>query len=302
LTVSRITALPTPSPDHPAPSWLDLVAVLSGLLLMYVPTYLMLDHTIWNVVGQGHGPVMLALTIWLAWQRWPAFWALPSGPATAWGAVALASGLLMYALGRSQDILSIDTLSQIFVLAGICLLYRGRAGLRHMWFPLFFILFLIPIPGSIVDQVTAPLKAAVSYVAESIMYVAGYPIGRSGVMLSIGPYRLLVADACAGLNSIFALEAIGVFYLSVVRHQRRAQDLILAALIIPISFVSNVTRVVVLVLITYYFGDEAGQGFVHNFAGVLLFMVATALTIGVDTVLGWVLGLLWPLPPRPLTP
>ena len=98
-----------------------------------------------------------------------------------------------------------------------------------------------------------------------------------------------MADACAGLNSIFALEAIGVFYMSVAQHASKARNILLDSLILPISFISNVTRVCVLVLVTYYFGDEAGQGFVHGFAGILLFMVATALTIGTDSISGFVL-------------
>lgn len=274
----------------PPPSYPDLGIILGGLLLMYIPTYILLDKTIWNVVGQGHGPVMLALTLWLAWQRWTGFWALPDKSAPLVGGMSLALGLVSYVVGHSQDILFLDTLSQIFVLSGICLIYRGGAGLKAMWFPLFFMLFLVPIPGSIVDKVTGPLKSAVSYTAEAILYHLNYPIGRSGVTLSIGPYRLLVADACAGLNSIFALEAIGVFYMSVVQHANKMRNILLATLIIPISFISNVTRVIVLVLVTYYFGDEAGQGFVHNFAGILLFMVATALTISTDSVLGFILG------------
>jgi exosortase B len=255
---------------------------------MYAPTYITLDKTIWNIVGQGHGPVMLALTLWLIWQRLPDFAKLANtSTAPLAGCTILVLGLLMYIVGRSQDVLFLDVGSQILVLGGTVLLYKGWPGLKLMWFPLFFILFIVPIPGSIVDQITAPLKAAVSYVAENILYALHYPIGRSGVTLTIGSYQLLVADACAGLNSIFALEAIGVFYLSVVGHASKLRNIIIAALILPISFISNVTRVITLVLITYYFGDAVGQGFVHSFAGILLFMLATALTIGTDMILGW---------------
>ncbi len=264
----------------------ELALVLAGLLALYVPTYVILDKTIWNVVGQGHGPVILALMLWLIWQRWPKFVALSSPPANVAGGLTLTVGLLLYILGHSQDILFIDVGSQLLVLAGLFLLYRGWAGLRIMWFPLFFIIFMIPVPGSVVDQVTAPLKQAVSYTAEHVLYWAGYPIGRSGVVLTIGPYQLLVADACAGLNSIFALEAIGVFYMSVAQHTNQLRNGLLAVLILPISFASNVIRVVALVLVTYYFGDAVGQGFVHDFAGIVLFMVATLLTIGTDSILG----------------
>ena len=53
----------------------------------------------------------------------------------------------------------------------------------------------------------------------------------------------------------------------------------LAILIMPIAFCANVVRVMILVLVTYHFGDEAGQGFVHGFAGMVLFMVALALIL-----------------------
>lgn len=270
-----------------SPGRAELLLLAFGLLVMYVPTYIILDKTIWNIVGQGHGPVILALTLWLGWQRWPSFAALPSKPSPVAGSVLFILGLLFYILGHSQDILMFDVGSQILVLAGLFLLYKGWSGLKHMWFPLFFMLFLIPLPGLFVATLTGPLKSAVSYVAENIMYNVGYPVGRSGVTLIVGQYQLLVADACAGLNSIFALEAIGVFYMSIIQHTSKARNVLLALLILPISFVSNVARVIVLVLVTYYFGDEAGQGFVHDFAGILLFMVATVLTIGVDGVLGW---------------
>lgn len=253
---------------------------------MYSPTYVTLDQTIWKIVGQGHGPVMLALTLWLIWQRLPRFLALESKPAHLLGCLSLVVGLATYIVGRSQDILFMDVASQIFVLTGLSLIYKGWTGLRLMWFPIFFLIFIIPVPGSVVDQVTAPLKSGVSYVSEQILYLLNYPIGRTGVTLTIGQYHLLVADACAGLNSIFALEAIGIFYMSIAQHTNKARNIALALCILPISFISNVIRVCSLVLITYYFGDEVGQGFVHEFAGVLLFMLATVLTIGLDSLLG----------------
>ncbi|RRR99918.1 exosortase B [Aquabacterium soli] len=268
------------------PSIPQLLLLAAGLLAMYVPTYIALDQNVWNIVGQGHGPIMLALTMWLAWQRWPSLIDAPYASSPLLASLLMAIGLLSYLVGRSQDILMLDAGSQILVFSSLILFYRGLRGLKHMWFPLFFIIFVVPLPGPLVDAITGPLKNAVSVVAEQIMYKAGYPIGRAGVTLTIGPYQLLVADACAGLNSLFALEAIGVFYMSVVQHTNKLRNIMLAIAILPISFISNVIRVIALVLVTYYFGDAVGQGFVHNFAGILLFMVATMLTIGADSFLG----------------
>lgn len=270
------------------PSWLELGIITLGLLVMFLPTYSKLSEKIWSQDGQGHGPIMLALAAWLFWQRLPNLKFLKdinlSERLTA--VLLFISGCLLYILGRSQDFPEFEASAQLFIFASLLIFYCGAAGLKAMWFPLFFLIFVIPLPSLLVMTITAPLKAGVSYVAEAILYHAGYPIGRTGVTLTIGQYKLLVADACAGLNSIFALEAIGVFYMSVMGYTNKWRNISLAILILPISFVANVIRVITLVLVTYYFGDEAGQGFVHDFAGILLFMVATILTIGADSIIG----------------
>lgn len=268
------------------PSKIDFWLLGVALLVLYIPTYITLDKVVWIREGQGHGPVMLALVLWLIWQRLPRIMVLPDRSAWVSGSLLMSFGAVLYVLGRSQDVMVLDTVSQVFVIAAMTLFYKGWPGLRIMWFPLFFFIFLIPLPTTFVDTVTAPLKMAVSQVSEMILILANYPVGREGVTLAIGPYKLLVADACAGINSIFALEAIGVFYMSVVAHASKLRNVMLAMLILPISFISNVTRVCTLVLVTYYFGDEVGQGFVHSFAGIFLFMVATVLTIATDGLLG----------------
>ena len=130
-----------------------------------------------------------------------------------------------------------------------------------------------------------PMKMAVSYVAENILFWADYPIARNGVILQIGQYQLLVADACAGLQTLLTLEALGLFYLNLVQHTSFFRNVALAILIIPISFTANVIRVIVLTLITYHYGDAAGQGFLHGFAGMVLFISALILILGVDSLL-----------------
>jgi exosortase len=133
-----------------------------------------------------------------------------------------------------------------------------------------------------------PMKMAVSYVTEHILFWVGYPIARTGVILQVGQYQLLVADACAGLQTLLTLEALGLFYLNVVRHTAVLRNVVLALLIIPISFTANVIRVIVLTLITYHFGDAAGQGFLHGFAGMVLFLTALSLILATDSLLQWI--------------
>jgi exosortase B len=200
------------------------------------------------------------------------------------GSFVFIVGLLLYIIGRSQDILLFEIGSAIWLLSAILLIMRGSDALKAMWFPLFFMIFMIPLPSAVVDAVTMPMKMAVSYVAENILFWAGYPIARTGVILQIGQYKLLVADACAGLHTLFTLEALGLLYLNIIRHESLLRNVMLAILIVPISFTANVVRVMVLTLITYHYGDEAGQGFLHGFSGMVLFLTALLLIIGVDSL------------------
>jgi exosortase B len=160
-----------------------------------------------------------------------------------------------------------------------------------MWFPLFFILFMIPLPGFFIDAVTLPMKIAVSYAAENILFWFGYPIARTGVVLQIGQYQLLVADACAGMHTLISLEALALLYLYLVKHDSLSRNITLAILVVPISFAANVIRVMVLTLVTYHFGDAAGQSFVHGFAGMVLFIVALTLIMSADSALQYAVKL-----------
>ncbi len=260
--------------------------VLAALALLYLPTYWSLATSIWQSADQSQGPLMLCASLWLLYERRAAVAALPAAPRNGAGGVVLAVGLLLYVVGRSQSIWIFEVGSQMVVFSGVLLLFKGWAGLRLTWFPIAFLVFMVPLPGPLVAAITGPLKAGVSYVASELLFSWGYPISRTGVILNVGPYLILVADACAGLTSMFSLEAVGILYLGIVRHPSRLHDLALSLLLVPIAFCANVVRVIALVLVTYHLGDAAGRGFLHGFAGILLFCVALALIVPADRLIG----------------
>lgn len=274
-------------PSHWDP--VTAVALLVGFLVLYLPSYWVLGHTVWPTDEQGHGPIILGVAAWLMWRKKDEFAALEGKPALLPAALLLAFSLSLYVFGRAQAILLFEVGSKIPFLLGLLLLFKGWGGVRLLWFPLFFLLFMIPLPEALVSAVTGPLKSAVSAVATQLLYSLGYPVGRSGVVLTVGQYNLLVADACAGLNSMFTLEALGMLYMNLMNYKSVARNVTLAILLIPISFAANIIRVMILVLVTYHFGDAAGQGFVHGFAGMVLFMVALGLMLLVDKPLGWLM-------------
>lgn len=281
----------------------DWLPIIIGLLCLYLPMYSKVSTSLWPNDEYTQGPMALAITLFLLWQKRAHFTSAsiqahglggvlsnkPLKNSMSWvtiiGTLFLILGLICHLLGYLLESFVMQIGSQIPVFTGILLITRGFSMVRAIWFPLFFIVFMIPLPGAFVDAFTLPMKLAVSNVVENILFYFNYPIAREGVMLHIGQYKFMVADACAGLHTLLSLEAMGLLYLHLVKHDSLFRNISLAALIIPISFIANVIRVIVLVLITYYYGDSVGQGFVHGFAGILLFLVALSLIILIDTVL-----------------
>jgi len=283
------TALKTGAGDDAGHSsdlrWMGL-AIAAGLLAMYIPV-VFFDKlgTVWQTEENSHGPIVLAILLWLflVHKRDALLAGLKQPRPRPWiGAGLIAIALYIYAIGRGFDALIFQLGALIPLLAGVLLVISGWPTVRALWFPLAFIVFLIPIPSSIVIELTGALKGWVSTAAEQILYWFGFPIGRSGVILQIGPYQLMVADACSGLNSMFSLSALGALYTYFTHSGSPLRTAIVLTSVLPIAFAANVVRVITLVLITYYWGDEAAQGFLHSAAGLLLFVVALLLLFTVD--------------------
>jgi exosortase B len=285
-----MSAILPPSRKYVGPIWADLaewLPVLLGLAVLFVPTYLSLANGLWTSEDNIHGPIVLAVVLWAIWQKRNILVEKSQNAAPVIGWVILALGLAIYVVGRSQEIVILEVGSQIPILAAVLLLFRGKSAVRKLWFPLLFLVFMLPLPSFIVDALTGPLKQNISVLVENLLYRFDYPIARSGVVLSIGPYQLLVADACSGLNSMISLTTMGLLYLYLMKHDNKLRTIFLLLLIWPIAFFANMLRVITLVLITYHFGDEAGQGFLHGFAGIVLFITALLILIAVDSLLGF---------------
>jgi exosortase B len=275
---------------------LPLLVVILGIVAMYGPTTVELAHGVWSTDRNAHGPIVLAVGLWFLYFKGRSALRehMPAEPAPLLGGLVLLLGMGLFVLGRSQSFYFFEVGSFIPVTLGSLLILCGRKVARHLWFGFVFLIFMVPLPSTVVDSLTQPLKIAVSYSAENLLYHFDYPVARAGVIITIGQYQLLVADACSGLNSLFTLEALGLLYLNVMRHESAVRNAVLALLIVPISFVSNVTRVLVLSLITYHLGDAAGQGFLHGFSGMVLFLTALMLIISLDTFLRWITAS-WPV-------
>jgi exosortase B len=262
--------------------------MFAGLFILSLPTLwdLFVVNGIWLDDEHAHGPIILAISLWLLWKRWQEISnveAFKATPTFAWILFFIAASF--YIPGRALDIIYFEVGAFILFLMGIVLMVGGTALFKKLMFPLFFMLFMVPLPNSLVGPLASFMKEAVSAVTVNILSWAGFEAGRTGVVIYLEQYQLLVADACAGMRTLFMLEALGILYLSLVHHPSMLRNIVLPILIIPISFTANVIRVIALALITYYWGVAAGQGFMHGFAGMVLFLAGLLLMLATDSML-----------------
>jgi exosortase len=259
--------------------------LVGSFLIAYAPTALGLINGPWQTEQEGHGPLIIAASLWLVWQSREQIKSAALIPAPIVGWITLGCGLLLLFMARTQELLTFEVLSAIPVIVGCVLITAGWPLLRILAFPIGFLFFAVPAPDWVIDGLTVPLKVLISDLVTKMLYAAGYPIAQNGVMIMIGTYQLLVIDACSGMNSGFALSAIGVFYAYAFRWGGKARTILLLAAIIPITIFANFIRVVTLVLIAYYGGIDLLEGGAHELTGLGLFVVAVALLLLFDTFL-----------------
>jgi len=257
----------------------------AGIALFAIPTIIFVVQEYWSREDGAHGPIVLFTGMWLIWRQWGD--AIPARRIPDWQRVwvGLVALIGLQVIARITQIVELEGFLMYGVLLVVLYAFVGGEVLRKLWFPLVYLAFIFPPPETLVAAVTVPMKMWLSVAAIRFLDLFGYPIGGEGVRIYIGQYELLVAAACAGINSIISLSAISLFYIY-VRHQAEWQYAALLVLfIVPIALLANFVRVLILILLTYYAGEAAAQGFMHNFAGIVMFAVALASVFALDSVL-----------------
>jgi exosortase len=278
---------PPVAADSPAPrsNLAMLIALVVGALIFAIPTFSFVARESWSTEQGAHGPIVLMTGLWLLVRLWPRAMTVAQKPALLRSLGLLAILLPAYCLSRITQIVELEGYIMYACLVAALYSLIGAAALRQLWFPLFYLVFAFPPPETVVWAVTMPMKMGVSQAAVSLLHAVGYPIGGEGVVIYVGQYQLLVAAACSGLNSIISLSAITLFYIYLRHEANWRYALLLALLIVPVALLANFIRVLILILLTYHAGEAAAQGFLHNFAGLSMFMIALLVMFAIDAKL-----------------
>jgi exosortase len=269
------------------------LALLVGLGALTIPTIISLGEQSWTTELGAHGPIVLAVGAWLLFRGVTAAKPLFAPGSLALSGLVLIVSLGFYVFGRAFDFIPFEAAGLYG--AGVAVLYSriGLKALVNIWFPVAYLAFLIPPPHSFMDRITAPLKQFVSWAAMNILSAAGIPVSREGVTIYVSSYRLLVEDACSGMNSIVGLVAVSLLYIYLLRGSNLRYSALLTATTIPIAILGNIIRIMTLILLTYFGGDEMAQGFLHMTAGMFLFAIDLILVFLADQLLAKILPKSW---------
>jgi exosortase A len=257
--------------------------LLGGLLLVYWQVFRKLLYDWGHDDNYSHGFLIVPVALYFVWERRDALRAIQPRP-TWFGLVVFAGGIFVLLAGILGSELFLSRISLLGVLTGGILFLYGWAHLRALAFPLAFLLLMIPIPAIIFNQIAFPLQLLASRVGEVVIASADVPVLREGNVLVLANTSLEVAEACSGIRSLISLLTLGIVF-GYFTDKRLWVRTAIALSTIPVAIVSNAARVAGTGLAAHRWGPSVAQGFLHEFSGWVVFVVAFLLMLGIQQII-----------------
>jgi exosortase D (VPLPA-CTERM-specific) len=162
----------------------------------------------------------------------------------------------------------------------------GKVVTGRLLFPFAFLIFMIPLPAFLERTIGVYLKSVSSKLGGNLISFCNIPVNVSGNVIDLGVTQLQVVDACSGLRYLFPLIALGFVYVYFFERVFWKKVFCVAATI-PIAVLTNGLRVGITGILTNTFGTKAAEGFFHEFAGWVLFLVSFAFLFLLGRILSY---------------
>lgn len=236
-----------------------------------------IDHMMgrWNTDEYNHGPLIPIIALYLLWLRAKEMSA--ADLRASWLGVAgvlLAIGVLL--LGTLSSVYTITQYGLLIGIGALAVAATGLRGLKWLWVPLVYLIFMVPLPNFIENRLTAGLQLISSDLGVAVIRAAGYSVYLEGNVIDLGNYKLQVAEACSGMRYLFPLMSFG-FLCAVLFRGRWWQRAIILLSTVPITILMNSFRIGVIGILVNNFGIEQAEGFIHDFEGWVVFMACVAI-------------------------
>ncbi len=238
-----------------------------------------------------HGPLLPFIAAFLLWQKLPQLRILwrdrPQRLGFPSGLIFLA--LFLQIVGTLVDmnlVRALQAFSIAILLLGIARYLGGKAFERQIRFPLLFMWLAVPLSGPMVETLTVPLQNYAASCSAMFLGLLGMNIERVGVNLYTPLYHFVVAVPCSGLKTAITLFTMGVLIAHILPNLTQFQRWMLCALSVPLALFANTLRVMAIVTLGNQFGTEVAEGFLHNWSGLFMFIIALGSLLAIGTYLG----------------
>jgi len=254
---------------------------------IFYPTFLKLYSYYWDVIDYTHAYFILPIFLWFVWRKRSILKSLYSKQKTTsnyLGLFIFILGLYLFVFGQTNQYFFIITFAFVFVIFGLVNYLYGLKITKVLCLPILYLLLLVPIPKELIDTVTLPMRYGVSATANAILDFFTFPVTREGLLLTINNNELFMGEPCSGFRSLITLLSLFLAYIYISK-SRMINKSILVACIVPAALTGNLIRVITICLLTFYFGQEVGQGVFHGFSGIIIFSFTTIILVCIELAL-----------------
>jgi exosortase A len=184
----------------------------------------------WNISTYNHAIFIIPIVGWLIWQRAAEVKLLT--PRGWWpGLIGIAVAGFGWMLGEAGGISLFRHAAIVLMVQSAALTILGPTVLRGLLFPVFYLVFLIPIG----DEAVPLLQTITADMCMFLLGVIGIPAHIEGVFITTPVGLFEVAEACSGVKFLVAMIAYSALVANVcfTSWKRRILFLIMA-FIVPI--------------------------------------------------------------------
>ena len=251
--------------------WIKAVIIFTLWIVTFIPVYPELWDSWMNHSNNSHGMLVPLITGFLIWNKREEL--IGTAPSSLnWGGVILALSLALYVLALAGQIVVVERIMVVFSLIGLVLFNFGPTIFKIVAFPLFYLIFMVPVPVSIYSFVAFPLQLFATKIAYTLIQAMNIPVLREGNMLYFAQTQLEVAEACSGLRSMMAFVMLSALF-AYLMEKGGWRRLVLVASAIPLAVICNIVRVTGTGILAHYYGGQVARGFLHEFSGIAVFFL-----------------------------